>query len=126
MMKFLVSIYLKFFGTKVGEDEYGNQYFELKREDYLGRKKRYCLYNGTPEASKISPEWHGFMHYQIPVSEVLKTFKQFKWQKPYVQDLTLSDYKFLPKNHPLFEAKHNVYEAKGAKNPFKIKVWKPN
>ena len=125
-MKLLVSIYLQFFGNKVGEDEYGNQFFELNRKDYLGRKKRYCLYKGIPEASKISPEWHPFMHYQIDAKNVRTTFKQYKWQKPYVPDTTLSKNKYLPKDHPLYNKNSSIYYSKGSKSIFKTKIWKPN
>jgi NADH:ubiquinone oxidoreductase subunit len=125
-MKFLVRIYLHFFATKVGSDEYGNQFFELKTSDYLGRKKRYCLYNGYVEASKISPEWHPFMHYQIEAKAVKKTFKQYKWQKPFVPDTTLSGSKFLPKNHLLYKEETSLYNTKGGGSPFKLKIWKPN
>ncbi len=126
MMKFLVKIYLKFFATKVGEDEYGNEFFELKTTDYLGRKKRYCLYRGVVEASKISPEWHPFMHYQIEARDVKSTYKQYKWQKPFVPDTTLSSNKYLPKSHLLFDEKKSLYNSKGGSTPFKTKIWKPN
>jgi len=125
-MKFLLRIYLFFCGTKIGIDQYGNQYFEVKRTDSFGRKKRFCLYNGTPEASKISPEWHLFMHYQIEAKDVKTNYKQHKWQKPFVPDITLSDAKYLPKNHPLFNSKKNLFHSSGAKNPFKTKIWKPS
>jgi NADH:ubiquinone oxidoreductase subunit len=124
-MKVLVKIYLTFFATKVGEDEYGNQFFELKRLDYLGRKKRYCLYKGVVEASKISPEWHPFMHYQIEAKDVKKHFREYKWQKPALPDTTLSAYKFLPKNHMLYNEDCDLYNSTGSKNPFKTKIWKP-
>ncbi len=125
MMKFLVRIYLNFFGKKVGEDAYGNQYFETNRKDSFGRKKRFCLYNGKPEASKISPEWFPFMHYQIEAKDVLKNPKQYKWQKPALPNLTLSDVKYLPKNHPLYLKESDLYNSKGAGEPFKMKFWKP-
>ncbi len=122
-MAFLVKIYLFLFATKVGEDEYGNSFFELKRKDYLGRKKRYCLYNGVVEASKISPEWHPFMHYQIDVDEVKKTFKQYKWQKPATPITTLSKDKYLPKNHILNAQKKS--DKKNTTNSIQTKTWEP-
>ena len=126
MMKFLLRIYLFFRSTKVGGDQYGNQYFEAKRTDSFGRKKRFCLYSGRPEASKISPEWHLFMHYQVEAKDVKTNYKQHKWQKPFVPDITLTEVKYLPKNHPLFSSKNNLFHSSGAKNPFKIKIWKPS
>ena len=44
-------------GRNVGEDALGNRYFE----DRDG-KKRWVIYNGPNDASRIPPEWHGWMH----------------------------------------------------------------
>ena len=44
-------------GRNVGEDTLGNRYFE----DRDG-KKRWVIYNGPNDASRIPPEWHGWMH----------------------------------------------------------------
>ena len=44
-------------GRNVGEDALGNRYFE----DQDG-KKRWVIYNGPNDASRIPPEWHGWMH----------------------------------------------------------------
>lgn len=44
-------------GRNVGEDAAGNRYFEDK-----DGKKRWVIYNGPNDASRIPPEWHGWMH----------------------------------------------------------------
>ena len=126
MMKLLIKIYLNLFATKVGEDKYGNKYYELNLKDSFGRKKRYCYFNGKIEATKIAPEWHPFMHHQIHAKDVVKTIKQYKWQRFALPNLTLSKVKYLPQNHPLFDKNTNLYNVKDAsQKPFKMKIWKP-
>ncbi|HEV7265992.1 MAG TPA: NADH:ubiquinone oxidoreductase subunit NDUFA12 [Falsiroseomonas sp.] len=59
-------------GRAVGTDRFGNAYFE-SRADYLGygRKRRWVVYAGTPEATKVPPEWHGWLHHttETPLPE---------------------------------------------------------
>lgn len=53
-------------GENVGEDIFGNRYFRLKkpRTDKSGRTedKRWVIYNGANDASRVPPEWHGWLH----------------------------------------------------------------
>ncbi len=44
-------------GEPVGTDKYGNRYYQSKK----GR--RWVLYNGTVEASRVPPDWHGWIHH---------------------------------------------------------------
>jgi NADH:ubiquinone oxidoreductase subunit len=46
-------------GTKVGEDHQGNTYHESKD----GR--RWVIYNGANDASRVPAEWHGWLHHTI-------------------------------------------------------------
>ena len=49
----------------MSEDEVGNKYYEARtnKDSYAQRKRRYVVYKGYAEASKIPPDWHGWMHY---------------------------------------------------------------
>ena len=38
----------------VGKDEFGNRYFEEKKPSLEGRKRRYVIYSGLAEASRVS------------------------------------------------------------------------
>ncbi|MBU8538603.1 NADH:ubiquinone oxidoreductase subunit NDUFA12 [Falsiroseomonas tokyonensis] len=51
-------------GRKIGTDRFGNTYHE-SRKDFLGygRKRRWVLYAGAPEATKVPPEWHAWLHH---------------------------------------------------------------
>ena len=44
-------------GELVGRDQFGNRYY---REKAGGR--RWVLYLGVPEASKVPSEWHAWLH----------------------------------------------------------------
>ena len=46
-------------GSKIGEDHEGNAYFEGKD----GR--RWVIYNGPNDASRVPAEWHGWLHHSI-------------------------------------------------------------
>lgn len=48
-------------GTRVGSDAQGNHYYEGKT-DASGRKRRSVMYNGANDASRVPPEWHGWLH----------------------------------------------------------------
>ena len=57
-------------GELVGTDSFGNRYFREKGSRTLrrgggrwSREKRWVIYNGEPEASKVPPEWHGWLHH---------------------------------------------------------------
>src|SRR5277367_2844777 len=43
-----------FSGQFVGEDAFGNRYYQNKTG-----LRRWVLYNGTVEASRVPPDWHG-------------------------------------------------------------------
>ena len=45
-----------FFGKFVGKDSFGNKYYQSKSG------KRWVIYNGEVEASKIPSEWYSWMH----------------------------------------------------------------
>ncbi|MGZ8364038.1 MAG: NADH:ubiquinone oxidoreductase subunit NDUFA12 [Caulobacteraceae bacterium] len=76
---------------KVGEDEFGNRYYEAKtdRNSYdKGRRRRYVTYKGLAEPSLIPPEWHGWMHYiyDTPPSEAPMALRS--WELPHKPNLT--------------------------------------
>lgn len=54
------------FGKRVGEDEFGNVYYEGGMSSY-GLPKRWVIYKGYAEASAIPPGWHGWMHHRTDV-----------------------------------------------------------
>ena len=59
------------------------------------------LYNGEPEASKVPPEWHGWLHHTM--KEPLKEGSAFhkSWQKPHLPNATGSLTAYRPPGHTL-------------------------
>ena len=76
--------------TLVGTDDFGNKYFEARtnKDSYDQRKRRYVIYKGYAEASKIPPDWHGWMHYTFDEPPTVEPFKLKSWEKPHVPNLT--------------------------------------
>ena len=75
-------------GRSVGEDEQGNRYFEERRPSLEGRKRRWVLYKGLAEASRVPPDWHAWMHHitDAPPSEA--PLPRRAWEKPHLPNLT--------------------------------------
>ena len=58
-------IYCKFSAKKIGVDNYGNQYFQKKKTSQKNnfRPRRFVIYKGNVEASKIPQEWNAWLHH---------------------------------------------------------------
>ena len=51
-------------GVEVGTDAQGNRYYQDKDGRAInGKPRRWVIYNGDIEASRVPPEWHGWLHY---------------------------------------------------------------
>jgi NADH:ubiquinone oxidoreductase subunit len=48
-------------GEKVGSDGFGNVYFQSKKP-ISGVTRRWVIYSGSNDASRVTPEWHGWLH----------------------------------------------------------------
>jgi NADH:ubiquinone oxidoreductase subunit len=56
------SLFSAMHGEKVGTDAQGNAYFRAKKKLPDGRERRWVIYNGANDASRVPPEWHGWLH----------------------------------------------------------------
>ncbi len=77
-------------GVFIGKDELGNSYYEAKdtKDSYDGRKRRYVVYNGYAEASKVSPDWHGWLHHTFELPPTLEPLKRQSWERDHIPNLT--------------------------------------
>jgi len=48
-------------GSRVGSDSLGNVYFQGGK-DVHGNPRRWVIYAGSNDASRVPPEWHGWLH----------------------------------------------------------------
>jgi len=54
-------------GVKVGSDAQGNVYYRAKKRypkghPFAGKERRWVIYNGANDASRVPAEWHGWLH----------------------------------------------------------------
>ncbi len=75
-------------GGKVGHDALGNVYYEAKKADSTGRKRRWVIYNGANDASRVAPEWHGWLHNTIDAAPEDALPPPRIWEKPAMPNLT--------------------------------------
>ncbi len=78
-------------GKKVGEDEQGNQFYRNADDS-----RRWVIYAGEPEATRISPEWHGWLHHTYDNNPVENPLPHKKWEKPHHENLTGTDAAYVP------------------------------
>jgi NADH:ubiquinone oxidoreductase subunit len=79
------------FGELVGEDEQGNRYYRTKGrkiDPTLGFERRWVVYNGYAEATRIPTSWHGWMHHTVDVAPTEETYTPREWEKPHQPNLT--------------------------------------
>lgn len=82
-------------GKRVGTDSLGNVYFESKKATG-GRKRRWVIYEGANDASRVPPEWHGWLHgtFDDLPDQALPPVRG--WEKPAVPNLTGTDLAYRP------------------------------
>jgi NADH:ubiquinone oxidoreductase subunit len=86
-------------GRLVGTDELGNRYYEARddRDSYdRGRKRRWVIYNGYADASKVSPDWHGWLHYTFDEPPTTVPLARKPWEKDHRPNLTGTIYAYRP------------------------------
>ena len=70
-------------GKRVGEDDQGNVFYET-----ADGSRRWVVFNGEAEASRISPEWHGWLHRTWDEPPTKSPLKRKDWEKPHQENLT--------------------------------------
>lgn len=96
-----ISLFTSLHGKKMGTDMFGNVYYTGKPRPYSNRERRWVVYNGIAEASKVPPEWHGWLHHQTDVFPSLEDTNPYRqsWQKPHMPNLTGTDRAYVPQGH---------------------------
>ncbi|MFC3069861.1 NADH:ubiquinone oxidoreductase subunit NDUFA12 [Phenylobacterium soli] len=86
-------------GRFVGQDDYGNRYYEAKdaRDSYGKHRRRWVIYNGYAEASKVPPDWHGWLHYTFDEPPTVAPLLTKPWEKEHRPNLSGTIYAYRPK-----------------------------
>ncbi|KAJ56074.1 NADH dehydrogenase [Actibacterium mucosum KCTC 23349] len=77
------AIYTRRKGVKVGEDDQGNVFYETR-----DGKRRWVMFNGEAEASRVSPDWHGWLHHTYKEPPTKAPLAHKDWEKPHQENLT--------------------------------------
>ncbi len=70
-------------GVRVGEDEQGNQFYQT-----ADSKRRWVVYNGYADASRVSPDWHGWLHHTFDEVPSETPLPRKGWEKDHKPNLT--------------------------------------
>jgi NADH:ubiquinone oxidoreductase subunit len=95
-------------GELVGTDQFGNRYFREKGHRALhpgggrrSREKRWVLYQGVPEGSKVPAMWHAWLHHTIDRVPTGAGTKRYAWEKAHVPNLTGTPLAYRPRGSVL-------------------------
>jgi NADH:ubiquinone oxidoreductase subunit len=83
-------------GIAVGTDDQGNRYFREKNGPKNSKGRRWVIYNGDIDASRVPPEWHGWMHHTVDVPPTERPPVVKAWEKPHQPNLTGSALAYAP------------------------------
>jgi len=72
----------------VGEDDFGNRYFEDRKATVGGRHKRYVIYRGLAEPSKVPPGWHGWLHHTLETPPTEEPLDRKAWELDHKPNMT--------------------------------------
>jgi len=78
-------------GVKVGADDQGNTFFRTKDD-----KRRWVIFNGEAEASRVSPDWHGWLHHTFKEPPTDRPLVHKAWEKPHQENLTGTPLAYAP------------------------------
>jgi NADH:ubiquinone oxidoreductase subunit len=89
-------------GKLVGSDAYGNRYYRDKRRrnlvkggGFFSRERRWVIYSGKPDASKVPAEWHGWLHHTVDAIPSPDAVRR-PWQKDHLPNFTGTSLAYRP------------------------------
>ncbi|MDR1827439.1 MAG: NADH:ubiquinone oxidoreductase subunit NDUFA12 [Methylobacteriaceae bacterium] len=78
-------------GRYVGSDEFGNKYYQCSWNEIdpsIGPRRRWVVYNGPVEASRVPPGWRAWLCYTVEKSPAEEEYKPHDWEIPYQPNMT--------------------------------------
>ena len=94
------------YGKFVGKDSFGNKYYENSKG------KRWVIYSGEIDASKIPVEWHSWIHFTPNKIEKKHDLVKFNWQKHHQANLTGTEEAYYPnKNKDVIKKKYKSWKS---------------
>ena len=115
-MSFSTNLYTFFYGHFVGSDNQKNKYYCNSKDFNDIESKRWVIFKGVIDATKIPPHWHAWLHKSIDIPPIDYNHK-YEWQKDHKQNMTGTDQAYFPDSHPLSKS-HNPKEIKREYEPW--------
>ena len=99
-------------GKRVGEDEAGNVFYQTR-----DGKRRWVIFNGEAEASRVSPDWHGWLHHTWDEPPTEAPVPRKSWEKPHQPNLTGTAEAYVPagslrRTNPVARADYEAWSPK--------------
>ena len=94
-----------FFGKFVGLDEFGNKYYQSKKNE------RWIIYANNIEATKITSDWYLWIHQTVDKIPDNKD-KKFSWQKKHLENQTgtINSYKPVKIKKDVLKKKYETWK----------------
>ncbi len=106
LIEWMQNVHIRFMtwrrGVLVGKDRFGNAYYRDRFGKGRMRERRWVIYNGVAEASKVPPEWHLWLHHTAkdPLPEGAGPFHK-PWRKEHAPNPSGSLAAYRPPGHVL-------------------------
>ena len=95
-----------FSGKLVGKDLRGNKYYQNKTG------KRWIIYSGEIDASKIPIEWYSWIHFTNNRIENIHDLEKYNWQKPHQSNQTGTENAYHPNsNNEQIKKKYTTWKS---------------
>jgi NADH:ubiquinone oxidoreductase subunit len=94
-------LYTWLHGELVGTDTFGNKYYRRKARGGERRDRRWVVYDGTVEASRVPPEWHAWLHHTTDNVPPEGGSPRRPWQKQHQPNQTGTPNAYRPPGHTL-------------------------
>ena len=91
-------------GQSVGEDEFGNRYYRAlghRIDPNMGNERRWVIYNGEADASKVPPGWRAWLCHNGDVPPSEQPYQPREWEKPHLPNLTGTAAAYRPRGSQL-------------------------
>lgn len=78
-------------GERVGEDEFGNIYYRTRggvKDKALGFDRRWVIYNGEAEGSRVPPGWSGWLQHRTDTLPTEDGYQAREWELPHKANMT--------------------------------------
>lgn len=100
-------------GVPVGSDAEGNRFYRT-----ADGKRRWVIYNGEAEASRVSPEWHGWLHFTYDEPPTERPLDRKPWERPHRPNMTGTPEAYVPRG--------SLHAPRGPEPRRDYEAWRPD